>query len=57
MFLHGAFYQNCTNGSTQTNEDAARALDKNCLLMAFPTEPLVLIEKKITELILIIPFT
>ena len=39
------------------NEGAARALDKKCVLMAFPPEPLVLIEKKIIELFLIIPFT
>ena len=38
------------------NEGAARALDKKCVLMAFPPEPLVLIGKKITELFLTIPF-
>ena len=52
---HDAFYQNCTNGSTLMNKGAARALDKKCILMTFPPEPLVQIQNNFTEMFLMMP--
>ena len=40
-----------------TKHGAARALDKKCLLMKFPTEPLIQIQNNFTELFLMSPFT
>ena len=39
------------------NKGTARALDKKCLLMTFPCEPLVQIQNNFTELFLIMPLT
>ena len=49
-----------TTNTTQMvspNKGAARALDKKCLLMTFPPEPLVQIENNLTELFLMMAST
>ena len=40
------------HGSAPPNKGASRALDKKCLLMTFPPEPLVHIQINFTELFL-----
>ena len=51
---HDAFYQNCTNGSALPlpNKRAAGALNKKCLLITSPPEPLVQIQNNFTQLFL-----
>ena len=48
---------NCTNGSTPPNKGASRALDKKCMLMISPGEPLFQIHNYFTELFLMMAST
>ena len=56
-FFHNALYQHLTNGSAQPNKWATRVLDKKCLYMTSPLEPLVQIQTYFTEIFLIMPST
>ena len=50
---HLLLHKYCKNGFAPSNKGSVRALDKKCLLMPFPPEPIVQIKNNFTEFYLI----